>query len=173
MRVMMGMTRVIVGVLVLSLPIAACNSERGASMPPRLTHVESKRSTQVDKPDQRFVASSSTAPAPQAKPVPEKASAYAIGREDAKRDIASGILACESYGLPAPWASEYERILRERYKVQLRYVAGCIVEPDQVEHAKGYNEISRPEIERRYGADVFARVASEAQYAEKSAKSTK
>jgi hypothetical protein len=81
--------------------------------------------------------------------------AYRAGRAEAKKDIAAGILAIEEAGFGAGTGSRV-RILRERYKIQIRGIAGCIVNETIVGHEAGYNSISRPEIDRRLGS---ARVA--------------
>lgn len=88
--------------------------------------------------------------------------AYEAGRADAEKDIRANILAIERFGLPAVWDREYSQILKEKYHVQVRPVAGCVVNADIIGHAKGYNEVSRPEIERRFGADVFEKAQKEA-----------
>ena len=89
-------------------------------------------------------------------------SAYEAGRTQAERDIQQGILATESYGLPGPWSAEYESLLAERYHIQHKSIAGCVVSPTESGHAKGYNEVMRREIETRFGENLFQRVAAEA-----------
>ena len=86
----------------------------------------------------------------------------AKGRSDARNDLRAGKLANEGFGLPAPWASTYDRLLHQRYGVEARSVAGCLVTRDIVGHAVGYNEVMDAEIKRRFGADVFERTAAEA-----------
>jgi len=89
--------------------------------------------------------------------------AYEGGRADAQRDIQRGVLATESAGLPTVWAGEYDRLLKQRYGVEDRGVAGCMVDDRIVGHMAGYNEVSNAEIKRRFGADVFDRTAKDAQ----------
>jgi len=86
----------------------------------------------------------------------------AKGRSDARADLSAGKLALESFGLPAPWAGTYARLLRERYGIEKRSVAGCVVDSGIVSHADGFNEVMRAEIKRRFGVDVFERTAAEA-----------
>ncbi len=76
-------------------------------------------------------------------------SAYFAGRAEAEKDIAIGVLAFESSGFGAggPWV----KILRERYNIEDRIVAGCIVNERIMGHETGYNSLSLPEIERRFG----------------------
>ena len=77
------------------------------------------------------------------------ATAYRAGRVDAKRDLAAGKLAIESYGFGA--GGRYVQLYRERYQIDVRLVAGCLVDETILGHAAGYNEVAEPEIERRYG----------------------
>jgi hypothetical protein len=88
--------------------------------------------------------------------------AYHAGRAAAERDIKHGILAVESAGLRAEWSSEYVRLLKQRYGIEDRGVAGCIVDDKIIGHMRGYNEVSDAEITRRFGPNVFERTAKEA-----------
>ena len=88
--------------------------------------------------------------------------AYLAGRTAAQRDIRRGILAVESAGLPAEWSQEYEHLLKQRYGITDRGVAGCLVNDKIIGHIRGYNEVSEAEITRRFGADVFERTAKNA-----------
>ncbi|MBV8279235.1 MAG: hypothetical protein JO170_28775 [Verrucomicrobia bacterium] len=86
---------------------------------------------------------------------------YERGRADAKSDITRGILVYEFAGLPAPTDDEETRILRERYHIELRRVAGDEIRIDAISHMIGYNEISLPEIERRFGKGILEKVDAE------------
>jgi hypothetical protein len=87
------------------------------------------------------------------------------GQEDARRDIAGGVLANERYGLPVLGidadsqvvlsSDEYSQFLREHYGIELRFVAGCIVSERIRAHAAGYNEVMDVEIGRRFGTNVW------------------
>lgn len=77
-------------------------------------------------------------------------SAYQAGRAEAKKDIAAGILAIEEAGFGAGAGSRV-RILRERYQIEIRGIAQCIVDEQIVGREAGYNSVSRPEIDRRVG----------------------
>ena len=97
--------------------------------------------------------------------------AHRAGGVEAKRDLSAGVLAVESYGLPMP--PEYDRILRDRYGIQLRWLAGDYNVPAKVlGHAEGYNELSRAEIKRRFGDGVIESAAEESlkRWNEKSSK---
>ncbi len=88
---------------------------------------------------------------------------YLAGRAAAQRDIQHGVLATESAGLPAEWSDEYVSLLRRRYGIEDRAVAGCMVDDKITGHIIGYNEVSDAEIKRRFGSDVFDRTAKDAQ----------
>lgn len=93
------------------------------------------------------------------------------GRAAAQRDIQTGVLAVEAYGLPKP--QPYKHILREQYQVELRQIAGDTdVTARVMGHAKGYNEISEAEIGRRFGSHALAQAEDKAwkEYHEKSPK---
>jgi hypothetical protein len=77
--------------------------------------------------------------------------AYHRGRADATGDLQSGHLTVEIYGLAMKGEDEYARKLQERYQIELRRIAGCIVDEKILAHEKGYNELSEAEIERRFG----------------------
>jgi hypothetical protein len=89
--------------------------------------------------------------------------AYQQGRADALRDLAKGVLAYETFGLPKPDFSEYQQVLLERYKIELRPIAGCVVDSRILGHSYGYNQIMGPEIERRYGDRVWDQAEAEAE----------
>ena len=88
---------------------------------------------------------------------------YPIGKAEAQHDLADGRLAYETYGLPAPYFDEIVQLFRERYEVELRLTGGCVVIAQISEHARGYNEIMKPEIERRFGTNVWARTEADAE----------
>ena len=81
--------------------------------------------------------------------------AYHRGHADATRDLQSGQLAVEIDGLVMRGEDEYAQELRERYQIELRRIAGCIVDEKILAHLKGYNEISEAEIKRRFGASAL------------------
>ncbi|HLW34712.1 MAG TPA: hypothetical protein VKS98_03545, partial [Chthoniobacterales bacterium] len=90
-------------------------------------------------------------------------SAYKAGRSDAMKDVKDNRLVIEVSGLPAPWSGEYAKLLAEKYHIQLKTVAGCIVDSRIVGHERGYNEISVAEIERRFGHGFLAKTAEDVQ----------
>jgi hypothetical protein len=87
---------------------------------------------------------------------------YEQGRADAQKDISHGVLAYEFAGLPAPTDDELIRLMKERYNIEMRRVAGDEILIDRISHMIGYNEIALPEIQRRFGKDILQKVADEA-----------
>jgi hypothetical protein len=69
------------------------------------------------------------------------------------------------FGLPPPWARETDRLLLERYGVKVNPVAGCVVTDSLVWYAGGYNSVARARLESRFGKDIFAECANDAQAA--------
>ena len=94
--------------------------------------------------------------------------AYERGRRDARHDLAKGILAVETCGLPISNSGAH-RLLRERYGIHVRSVGGCVVNSRLRAHIAGYNELSGAEIEQRFGKDVWdnAREESRNHYSQK------
>lgn len=72
------------------------------------------------------------------------------GRADAERDVRAGTLAIEAYGFGAG-AGSYVRLFRDRFQVEVRAVAGCLVDDTIIGHVSGYNAVTEAEIERRFG----------------------
>lgn len=90
------------------------------------------------------------------------ASPRKLGRADAKRDLAKGTLAQETYGLPTIYQGEYFKLLAEKYPIEMRPVAGCLVDDKIVGHAAGYNEIMDREIEHRFGTNILDKAFADA-----------
>jgi hypothetical protein len=88
--------------------------------------------------------------------------AYHAGKLEAMHDLDQGRLVVKTYGRPAPWRQIYKRILKEQYGIELVTVGSCVVRPAIADHAKGYNEVSLPAIEKRFGEDVFEKVGKQA-----------
>jgi hypothetical protein len=78
--------------------------------------------------------------------------AYREGQTEARKDIAAGILAIEESGFLAGSGPDVQ-ILRERYQVEVRALAQCLVNETIIGHENGYNSIAGPEIDRRIGRD--------------------
>lgn len=78
--------------------------------------------------------------------------AYLRGRADAYRGIRDGHLTVEVSGLGAGIIAQP---LKERFNVETRVVAGCIVDDIILGHERGYNIVSAAEIKRRSGIDLL------------------
>jgi len=90
-------------------------------------------------------------------------SAYEAGRRDAQKDIRENHLVVEMFGGPLPpWNADWVKLLDERYHIEVREVSGDVVDYQVLGHARGYNEISKAEIQRRFGGDVVSRTLDEA-----------
>jgi hypothetical protein len=85
------------------------------------------------------------------------------GRMAARSDIRRGHYRILSYGLPPSWLPDYARLLKERYGVELRPVAGCIVSHGLISYVDSYDEISAAAIIRKFGRDVFKECEEDAQ----------
>jgi len=78
-------------------------------------------------------------------------SAYVAGRADAKKDMLCGVLAIEESGFGAGGGPEVYRIFRDRFGIEIRVVAGCVVNERIIGHEDGYNSNSEPTIDQRFG----------------------
>jgi hypothetical protein len=79
-------------------------------------------------------------------------------------DVARGHYEILSLGLPAHWRSEFARILRERYGIEDRVVAGCMVSPPLLAYTEGYNRVSMTAANRKFGRDIFKESAADAMW---------
>jgi hypothetical protein len=77
-------------------------------------------------------------------------------------DVARGHYEILSVGLPPPWRSESARILRSRYGIEERVVAGCTVSPPLLAYTEGYNRASMAAANRKFGHDVFRESVADA-----------
>lgn len=93
---------------------------------------------------------------------PYSESAYQAGRVEAETDLHAGRFVIEDYGFPRKGQAEYAEILKRRCDIELRRVASDIVDLKAYGHAFGYNDVSKPEIKRRFGDDVLEKAQEEA-----------
>jgi hypothetical protein len=80
--------------------------------------------------------------------------AYWRGRADANKDISTGRLAVEVYGGPGDIVTPLH-YLKERYGVEVKAVASCVVGERTLGHARGYNQVASAEVARRFGAQIL------------------
>ena len=88
--------------------------------------------------------------------------AFEEGRRAAAEDVKKGRLVYYAGGLPPPHEELFAEILRNEYKVSL-VLTGCVINSEEFQRGLGYNEVSVPEIERRYGKDILKQVDERAQ----------
>ena len=81
--------------------------------------------------------------------------AFLEGKMEAKRDLANKKLALRTYGKPAKWRHIYADILYEKYKVELRVIAGEHVTERQREETHGYNSVMKPSLRKKFGRDFL------------------
>jgi hypothetical protein len=89
-------------------------------------------------------------------------SADILGQLVADFDVARGHYQILEWGLPVSWRPEYNRLLRERYGIETRVIAGCVVSESLIAYAAGYNAVSTNAAKRKFGHDVFDRSNAEA-----------
>jgi len=96
-------------------------------------------------------------------------SPYEAGRRDAQQDISHGVFALEAFGSPRDSYWEYERLLKDKYGISVRWVATNDVPIRVLDHWKGYNEVATVAIEQKYGTNFFhqAQAAARASYEQK------
>ncbi len=91
-----------------------------------------------------------------------------VGLSNAQRDLAAGRLRVKTGRgpPPTPWIieydQEYERILKQRYGIELDYAFGCVLTDRLSAEINAYNEPMLREIDRRFGTDVLEKARLEA-----------
>jgi len=86
-------------------------------------------------------------------------SAPVRGRLMARYDVWRGQYVVLAYGLPPPWRPRYAQLLRERYGIEVRTVALCIVSETLLSYADSYDEVSAAAANHKFGHDVFKECA--------------
>ena len=81
------------------------------------------------------------------------------GRLKARYDVWRGHYAVLAYGLPPPWRPQYAHLLRERYGIEVRTIALCIVSETLRSYADSYDEVSAAAASHKFGHDVFKECA--------------
>jgi hypothetical protein len=91
-----------------------------------------------------------------------QASARIRGQIVARLDLERGHYIVLALGLPAAWRSNAAQLLRERYGIEMRVVAGCVVTEPLLAYVDGYNEVSTKAANQKFGHDVFQESMAEA-----------
>lgn len=84
------------------------------------------------------------------------------GRMAARYDVGHGHYRILAYGLPPGWRSEYARLLKEEYGIEMRTVALCIVSETLRSYVDSYDEVSTAAANHKFGHDVFNECAEAA-----------
>jgi len=92
------------------------------------------------------------------------------GELDAQKDLASGHYIQLGYGLPLPWASEFDLCL-QGYGIEVRNIGGDVFEDGhdlatgiELSYYESYNEVSSVAIKKKFGPDVFDRCTETARH---------
>jgi len=84
------------------------------------------------------------------------------GKSEAERELAGGKLVVVRCGLPEDWFREYCQILRTRYEIEVRVIAGCMLTTPIRNYASSFNEVMDKRIKALFGDDVFKKAEGEA-----------
>lgn len=84
------------------------------------------------------------------------------GRLVASFDVAVGRYELLGYGLPPPYRDDYVRLLRERYGIEYRQEALCLVSKRLVDYVDAYDSVSVAAAQRKFGHDIFTETIDEA-----------
>jgi hypothetical protein len=93
--------------------------------------------------------------------VSSERSPYQGGKLQAKKDLQQGILKIKNLGLLTTTHISYSKLLREHYGIEF-VDYGCIGTADLAESIRGYNDVSKEEIEKRYGPGVLEKAFAQA-----------
>jgi len=81
------------------------------------------------------------------------------GNLHARYDMAHGQYVIHLYGLPSEAFPEYQRLLSERYGVEVRAM-GCI--PPLTSHDESYDHVVIATVNAKFGHDIFKEVSDQA-----------
>jgi hypothetical protein len=84
------------------------------------------------------------------------------GQIVARYDLARGHYRIFVVGLPVVYRPEYGRLLHERFGVEMRVAAGCVVTDSLLAYVDGYDRTSMAATNRKWGRDVFQESFEEA-----------
>jgi hypothetical protein len=77
------------------------------------------------------------------------------GRIAANIDVAHGRYKELAYGLPIREIDEYTQLLKNRYGIDVQFVAFCTPTRSEIDFADAYDQISMEAAKRKFGRDVF------------------
>ena len=94
--------------------------------------------------------------------IARQSSAAALGGVVALVDLTREHYAVLAFGLPTRWRPEAARLLRDRYRIEMRVVADCDVDNLLIAYVRGYNAVSTRAAKLKFGHDVFAESMADA-----------
>jgi hypothetical protein len=77
------------------------------------------------------------------------------GRDEAKKELQSGVMALEICGLALGPPTPSEKYLSKR-GVQIRLVGGCMPSDETIGHAEGFNQVMTDGIKKKLGSDILS-----------------
>lgn len=83
------------------------------------------------------------------------------GAAQARADFKKGVYMLRGHGYPSDCGIAYRELLEERFNITL-YNQGCLVFPGEAEFDEAYNSVSKPQLIKRFGRDIFAETYSDA-----------
>jgi hypothetical protein len=101
------------------------------------------------------------------------ATAATRGKLTARYDVHQGHYYILAYGLAPAERAEYARLLKQRYGIELRKVADCIVSESLVAYVDNYDHVSAAAAKRKFGHDIFEECWKDAVSSSELRKSTK
>ena len=72
------------------------------------------------------------------------------GKSDALEEISKGNLVLEAYGIKRITRPSENEVLLEEHGIEIRYVAGCVVDNKIINHAKGFNKVMKKAIQEQH-----------------------
>jgi len=79
---------------------------------------------------------------------------YESGRLQAYVDVARGRYELQVFGTIDRELAEFSEIAANEYGIEV-YTHGCIISDQGIERVRGYNEVSKAAIKRKYGVHVI------------------
>jgi hypothetical protein len=78
-------------------------------------------------------------------------------------DISRGRLTILGYGFPSMSRPQYQALLQKKYGIEYKAVARCVVSQTERNYVDGYDRVSMAAAKRRFGPEIFAESAKEAE----------
>jgi len=85
------------------------------------------------------------------------------GVKEARAALARGRLVYLDYGLAVPWSAESREIAQQRFGIDTRVIAGCVITKSLEKFVADYNSVMEAAISTRFGSDAFDVINREGQ----------